>query len=717
MAFIPDIQLSDRRLGVLGPIRRLSVEDRSSAYEAAGKGVGALADGVGKGLGAYFRIKAKQESDAADHAAALWEDGWRKRHNGYVVYDRDGNPSQVKGLKDYAWTDYPEDENALTALRDYEKSFRESAEYRKLGREGRERFELRIVGARQRAMEQANALFDRDGRAKMELRRKQTEENLLNRARDVRVDASPVEFDLVAKESGARIAASRCAPSIVDDSALLDEHFDATRLSFADERPGEIGGAGSFRDLHAQEARKVTDALRAERLASILENGLSGRIPPDSAFAMAGELVDYLEDRNPETGEIGKPRVSAEVANGMRVTIEKYAERYAAGIQGRAHEAKAVGDLSRMDEISRSLREASEALPEGSRARAMLAGEHAQMESACDRRAKYDVMSELDRAVREGRYDPSQEDDRWRDPSFWGFPEKSRAGKVFAETRAAFDESWRKRQARGFAARRDRNVLDLRGQMLQCAAAGQPQEFLDRLTSAVVRHEIAGSDFTRLANEFNNGWMKGFRDDPGQLPKRVDVANRLLDVVKRTFGEDALAFTSAIETDDNGDVALDRTGRFAFTPGVDPKGVSYGREVPREDGFLESFSTGYGILKAVSPYANRRESFSADEFKRLMDVALQLSLLDGCVVRQDPITLRPVDDPKGHRVDAVGDFAAWCESLRDGKAVLSAAQEIQRRGNYENRVREQGRNADLVRRERMRTSRPMEAEKTDDGQD
>ncbi len=693
MAIIPDIPLSDRRLGVEPPLRPLPSGDAAGPWRLAGRALGAGIEGAAGAASAYLAVKARREAEDADLAAAEFEEGWRALHNGHVEYGEDGSATRVKGLRDYAARDWGEGENALTALRDYEMRFRETDAYRRLGREGRARFDLRVRPARQRAMEQANALFDRDARARMADASAKIAACQEHRALDAALTEDDAAFDALALDAGARIAAEKCRPSIVDDAALSEERLDASRLAFADERAGEAGGPGSFRDLHARAARAEADRLRQARLSAILEAGLAGRIPPASAFAMAREWVDYLEDRDAETGRAGTPRVDAARANAMRAEVERAAARYAAGISARADEAGAVGELDAMSRISGELLDASASLPEGSRARASLAAGHARMEEACARRARYEVTAALDEALRAGTYDPDAPGEA--DPADFGFFPESRQGRAFAGARAAFDAAWRKERSREFARRRGANVLALRGEMLSCAARGRPQEFLDRLTAAVVRHEIAGSDFSRLSREFNDGWMRGFRDDPGALPKRVDVANRLLAVVKRTFGDDALAFTEAVETDGDGNVALGKDGRFAFSPEAEPGAVRYRRDVDPGP------YAGAGHGNFLPPVTSLPERFTPGEFKQVMDTALQLALLDGAVVRQDPVTLAPVEDPKGHRVDAVADFAAWCDALRDRKSVLSAAKEIRRRAEWERLVREQGEAAGMARRDAL----------------
>lgn len=720
MAIIPDIHLSDRRLGVLGPIRMKPVADVTRSYDAAGKAVGAGLGGLADAAGAYFRIKAKQELDNGDLAAVDFENGWRRIHNGYVDYDQYGNPTKVKGLVELGPHDYEDGQNALTKLRDYEQTFRESDAYRKLGREGRERFDLRVRSARQRAMEQANSLFDRNAKVVMEEGLRKQVECQNDRAKDFFLYHDNEEVDGVFSDAANRIAAAKCKPSIIDDSALDEERLDVGKLSFVDEKNGEVGGSGSFRDLHAKAAKVEEDRLRGERLTAILEAGIAGNIPNESALAMAGEYVDFLEGKGVEQktmpdGSIkvdvteSSPRISAELANKMRATIEKYGEKFASGVSSRAVEARSRGDLSEMDRMSQELFDSSNALPEGSRARAMLAKQHADMDEACDKLASYEVMRMLGKAASDGRYVPGVDTDAKTYQTAWDMDMSARHRKVFDETRRAFDESWLKRKAasdnaqriardRAFRQQRDANVLQLRTLAFRFASQGDYFGYVQALQSAVVNGRIAGHDFERLSEEFENGWAKGYKGHGEQKPPQQIVMEGAMNVVTDVFGENALDDLArdkdgAVRTNGDGRLSLDRKideGQYRFLT-YDSGGWETGRRTV-EGGFKAGPYPIYDPPTVVTDYAPvTRETITPQQKVDLLNQVIGLSRMNGMSVTYDvfgkPLGNGADGRPKTRKVDAVADFRVWCERFRTQTQVENAAKEIASRNAVATRMR------------------------------
>lgn len=370
-----------------------------------------------------------------------------------------------------------------------------------------------------------------------------------------------------------------------------------------------------------------------------------------------------------------------------------------------ALEAETMGRIDDMSSISGRMLSAAAGMKEGSRPRALLVRERARLEEACGKRATLEVMQALDNAVQMGTYDPSKASGDDADPMAWGWFPESRHGKAFAKAKEAFDAAWTKNAMKGFAQRRDANVLALRGDMIRYAAEGRPQAFYNELVKAVMEKRIAGRDFTRLSKEFSDGWMKGFKDDPAQLPRRAAVARSLLSCVERTFGKNALAFTGAIARDENGDVALDREGRIAFDKKMTPGDVGY-----RMKNDERPFAFYGGVILRPGLV---RQTISAADMKRMLDIALDMSLKDGMTVWNDPVTGEPIADGKGHVVNAVADFNAWLERLKDEKNVRDAASELAARAAYESGVGDAFLRMQSGRTDAMRRSSPWEVARPD----
>lgn len=667
MAQIPDVQLSDRRLGVLGPIRALPARDVSTSWDVAGKAAGAGLRGLGDAFSAYFAVKGQQEARNADLAAAEFEEGWRRIHNGHVECGSDGSPVQVKGIRDYGEADYPPGENALTRLRDYEERFREGEAYRRLGREGRERFDLRVRSARQTAMEQANALFDRDARARIRRENEAAVRNFVSRPADLPLETDAKDFVAYADRQAANAVAVGMKPSVRAYDGDEGGDFDPGSAQFADEeRFGDRGGSGSYRELFETRRRDASLKMCAARVDQILNAASDGTLTAEAAVALADEIVGRLDEEK---------RISQEQAAALRARVERTATLHVQGAANRLRVAEANGSLDEIEKSLGRLRSAAGMLREDTSARAAAETEVAKAEKSADALAEYEVMKTLAEAANDGRYSPGEtsEYDLMSLPGVLGVTGERRL-RVFEKARAGFDalqEKAKDRQTREERARlarnRDAEVLALRAGAFACMREGRPQDFYQGLVKAVSEKRITVRDFERLSAEFDNGWRKGLKDRPDELPKRTALANELYGIVSNAFGEDALRFTSSVQRDGRGNVALDKTGMFAFDPKKPPEDITFLREEKVSSALVS-------IIHPGSEHVDlRKNRLTAEQMASVLDKMLEISQCDGLVVHVDPVTGDPCEDPNGHRVNAVRDFAAWIERFRDRKSVLDGA--------------------------------------------
>jgi hypothetical protein len=249
-------------------------------------------------------------------------------------------------------------------------------------------------------------------------------------------------------------------------------------------------------------------------------------------------------------------------------------------------------------------------------------------------------------------------------PEYKNDPRKER---LFPAVKQAFDARREREFTKAFRAAHGQNLLVARQMMLEFAAQNNPQGYLNWLAGEVAKEDptLTVNDFATLRNEFQNGWMKGFKGHDQQMPKQMELAGSLLDIMKDRLGVD---YAASVKRDASGALQLDKLGLLqADEKAEDRPSIKYSRD--------------------TGGWFNSTERLGPDDILTLLNDSLIMAMNDGAEVPFDPVSGERLPEGKLHRVNAVQDFAARIDHLKDEKKVLSAARELANRNAYMTNVR------------------------------
>lgn len=389
---------------------------------------------------------------------------------------------------------------------------------------------------------------------------------------------------------------------------------------------------------------------------------------------------DSLDDARREllTEKFNEARSSA---IGRAYALQRQEERNGlADIELKSREAIASGERASIETALGELRDQAKALAgnektKGSRIHVAALEEANRLDKAADELAQFELMNDLVNGEK-----MTQEDGKT--PICQGDPRKKR---LFPAVKAAYDARQEREFTQAFKAAHDQNRLVARQAMLEYAAAGNPQGYLNWLSTQVVDKKLSVNDFTTLRNEFQNGWMQGFKGNGMQLPKQMQIASKMLETLKDKLGVD---YAASVKRSPSGEIQLDKYGLLQTDEKAEEQPeIKYSRD--------------------TGGWFNSTERISPEDIQSLMNASLSIAMLDGSEVPFDPVTGDRLPEGKLHRVDAVNDFSAFVDHLKDEKKVLGAARELANRAAYMNNVRSWASVAETDRTTRMIKSKPV----------
>lgn len=454
-----------------------------------------------------------------------------------------------------------------------------------------------------------------------------------------------------------------------------------------------------------RDSRRQTYALT---MKSLVEDGNE-----ESADALLQTLEDSGPDGRPghlakvigfNPAEIAEMRRKIETARQARRMQTKRAmdEAIVAPLQTALNSgiaAGALGDLDRLEEAERELGRLVSGQADGSALRAKYAVHLRELGQTGDRIAQSKVVADVADALQNGTYADKAEPGGSMsfDPLDFGYSPDGRLAKALKTVGERFSADREKseqkaaslfsRAASAAQSRLDRQAqrnareateIQIRAQMFAAVANGRPQEFYDDLASKVVSGELTFQKYLQFRNEYQNGWMRGFAERPGELPKQAALARDLFRAVEARFGEGCLAGTVALDGLGNPD--LDARGDFVGDRKVDGKDLKYA---------------------SAAPWSRYRLSFTPAEMRTILNQALAIARMDGKTIDFDPVTGQRLADGKRHTVNAVADFGTFLDALKDRKGVLDAADWMRRRGALLGAVRVSIENMERGRGEKM----------------
>lgn len=330
--------------------------------------------------------------------------------------------------------------------------------------------------------------------------------------------------------------------------------------------------------------------------------------------------------------------------------------------------------MTRAEELARTK-------PKGSQAAAKAAAGVDHLDKLADQVAQFEIMNDLANGVELTK-------DRGKTSIY---AKDTRKGKLFPKVYAAFEK-------KAFGASHEQNLLKIRGAMIDYAAENNPQGFYNFLAQAVVDKHITPGDFTRLRNEFTEGWMKRFKAAPEQIARQSSMAKKMLKAMNDKLGVD---LSVAIKTDDYGDPAV-RNGMLDWNDKVELPDASVGRE------FQKIVRRGDLFMGQGTRTATRKETIEGEMLKKAINEAMTLWSLNGLKIGYDPVTGEKLPEGQTHEVNVVEDFNALLDRLVNEKNVRTAADELKRQSSgYMTNVRLYGETEEQGRRARMTDSKPI----------
>ena len=467
-----------------------------------------------------------------------------------------------------------------------------------------------------------------------------------------------------------------------DQKSWAGDRFNAKMTQkLLDDYDHKLDVRGVTKDVRASEVRKYAIGLAADIARSSFD-GLDSEEAFDNQIKVLEEKPDELFADNTELktrlGSNALPEDTVKLlVSEAKMRKEQFVRERIKAVNDEVDAVVAEGDLGKMDKLVDDLKEKAKPIGEDgteeggtkkvSKIRTATLQAAAKLDKAADELCQYEIMNDLVNGINTT------------------YPEGTRQARLSPAVKAAYDARQEREFTQAFKAAHDQNRLVARMAMLEYAAAGNPQGYLNWLASQVVDKKLSVNDFTTLRNEFQNGWMQGFKGQGMQLPKQMQLASKMLETLKDKLGVD---YAASVKRSASGEIQLDKYGLLQ----TDEKA----EELPE-----------IKYSRKTGGWFNSTERIGPDDILSLMNRSLSMAMLDGSEVPFDPVTGDRLPEGKLHRVDAVNDFSAFVDHLKDEKKVLGAARELANRAAYMNNVRSWASVAETDRTTRMIKSKPV----------
>ena len=467
-----------------------------------------------------------------------------------------------------------------------------------------------------------------------------------------------------------------------DQQTWANDRFNAGMTQkLLDDYDHRLQVRGVTEKVRADEVRKYALGLAADIARSSFD-GLDSEEAFDNQIKVLEEKPDELFSDNEELkdrlGSNALPEDTVKLlVSEAKMRKEQFVRERIKAVNDEVDAVVAEGDLGKMDKLVDDLKEKAKPIGEDgteeggtkkvSKIRTATLQAAAKLDKAADELCQYEIMNDLVNGINTT------------------YPEGTRQARLSPAVKAAYDARQEREFTQAFKAAHDQNRLVARQAMLEYAAAGNPQGYLNWLSTQVVDKKLSVNDFTTLRNEFQNGWMQGFKGNGMQLPKQMQIASEMLETLKDKLGVD---YAASVKRSPSGEIQLDKYGLLQTDEKAEEQPeIKYSRD------------TG-GCF-------NSTERISPEDIQSLMNASLSIAMLDGSEVPFDPVTGDRLPEGKLHRVDAVNDFSAFVDHLKDEKKVLGAARELANRAAYMNNVRSWASVAETDRTTRMIKSKPV----------
>ena len=666
---MPRIRLSDRNVESVPLVHRrmgagfdAAIRARRDAAMASAEAMGRVPYQVEHGIHELERMKrtldVRLDRDA-EEVVTQWEAAMMAGLNGSAAPDG----TRIPGIASKTWADYEGTGGSpITDLAEIEKNFQGSEAYKGMNSLVRKRFDRKVAVSRQRYLDAANRLYDRNRIAKDAFHEKQSDA-MHERKVETNLFSSDADFEAVSREEAFRKMGRKYA-----NLGLIanPEVIDAPGAGPADikwkDKNAELFFNGALQDQLQKWGKGRCIAL-AQNAALGEVKIVDGKVISNEAQLKQAEeyAAKLASPQKLADGTVLPARISPSEAQEIgfkcvqaRAQLDRRIQDELTGI-GAA--AIAQGDLASLEKANADLRTAANGFAEGSRNRTTALTTAKEVDKAADGVATYDLLTRLSKGdeltMSDGKtsiFSANAAD-----------PAERRYAKLFPKVYESFTD-------KRYRANRATEVANAEMQMIDYAAKGDPQGYLNMIADKVVEKKLSLADFNRLEIKFRTGWAKGWKGAGDQKPKQMQVAEAHLQTIKDKLGVD---FSAALKRTDAGVLKFDEHGLLSLDEKADAPDIKFRRDTGRRGYGSDLFSAGRGTVKVT-------ERFTPEEVKNLIDVSTRMALNDGAEVNFDPVTGERLPDGKTHKLNAVADFAAFVDRLKDEKKVLAAADELKR---------------------------------------
>lgn len=653
-----------------------------TAGAAGARAIGQIGDDLSRTVPHVIDVVNRVKENDARIAVTQWETAMMRGLNGTDVTDETGNVTHVPGIAQKTWEDYRREGpngSPIADLAKVEEAFQATDTYRNMDSITRRKFDRMVALKREGYRKTVNGLHDRNRIAEDRFWDTRAIQNA-----DEKLNLSFCEDDEAFEKMSDEVAKDKLAIAY-KRMDLNDERVGAAwKRDFATlKKESALKRVGALADLGAQGDTKLVGGK--------LE---SGQADLDRASAYLAKMTESGVFSRKEASDLGFRIVQAQARLDDRIQGE--IEQYKDAALVHAYDEDGLVALG---EAETTLTNAAAGLRKGSSVQTAALAASKKIGIAADQRAEYDIMNDLcdgkNLFMTDGKtpiYTPG-----------------SRQARLFPKVYEAFT----KKQDAAFRKNHGYYQLEAETKMLEYAGAGNPQGYFSYLAQAVVDKKLTPGDFQRYREKYRTGCLKGFDGGKEQKTMRQQTFEALNKALNETFGVD---FSASVKTSDAGEIKFDQAGY----PEYDEKGrrpdFKYRRDTGRHahnDLFGRSSST-----------IKKTETIGFDEMRALVNAAMDLAMNDGAEI---PVANLPFDaryllrgsEKDTHVVNAVADFKAFLDGLKDEKKCLDAAAALAERAKYVTNLRIYSEVNAKDRMQRIVKSKPVtdeRAEKKNDEQ-
>ena len=625
---------------------------------------------IATGLDAAARIKGAVERRAeqdANEVATQWEATMLAGLNGSTAEDGSHRP----GIAQKTWQDYEQSggkESPITDLAEIEKTFQSSDAYKNMTGMARDRFNRKVAVRRAQYQRAVNEMYDRNRADRTAYFDKMADKVGEDKIATT-IFSDDATFEGTAREEtfrkmGRKFRALMVNPEVIDALGATPDD-----IKWKDPRADLYFKGAMISDLRNLAMGRC--AKMAENAAQGDVKWVGGKLVTNDAQLRAAEAyaAKLATPTKLADGTVVPARISPAEAQAIGFKCVQAKEildrRIQNEISGKAANAIAGGNLKELEATEVQLLAAAKDFQKGSKNQTTALVAANKVKEAADGICSYEMMADLDNGRQLLMSDG-------KTPIF---QPGTRQARLFPKVYAAFTAEREKNYSKAFKAVHDQNKFVANEMMMKFMGEENPQGYLNWLTKQVVDRKLTPSDFSHLRTEFGEKWKK---------VKNPQIASDMMKILNEKLGVD---FAASMKRLDSGDLKVSTDG----LPEKDDKAELPSVEV---DGV----------------------TITGEEMKKALDVATQLAMYDGAELPPakmpfDITFMRPgADITKPHSVNAVADFAAFVDDLRDRRRCIDAAEALRRRAIFVTRLRQTAAANEDDRTAQIANAKPTEQE-------